>query len=1068
MHGTNINKFQEVDVSKHVKKGKCIFPFVYNKNTYDSCMKTEKGKICATEINSKTKNIKKYGYCYIFKKPKKKATRKLRIKTKMEKNTYNQEFISILEEFQNILYLKGEAFKANAYKKAANNIRLYEKPIYKIEQLKDISGIGKTIYAKLDEYVKTGSIKALDVYKANPIHKLLNVYGIGPKKAQQLVKEGIDSIDKLREIKDTLTKAQQIGLKYYEDINEKIPREEIVLYDQIIGKIVKKISPTAKYEIVGSYRRGKAFSGDIDVIISDETNHSDVFNELIQKLKDENVLIEILSKGKTKCLGVSKLDEFSKARRIDFMTTPPEEYPFAILYFTGSKDFNTFQRQRALNLGYSLNEHGLYIMKNGVKGKKIKNDFPDEESIFEFLHMKYIKPQKRVGYSFSHLLLPDSEIKNKKPHKLAITIKKPKNKTQGLKDEYFDKFKKQGLSYLKTLTKKQLEEMISIANQAYYIDGNPLLDDSSYDILREYVLSKYPDNTIAKDGHAMVKVEKNKVKLPYEMWSMDKIKPDTKALAKWKKSYKKNYVLSCKLDGVSGLYSTENKTQKLYTRGNGIMGQDVSYMIPYLKLPKTENIVIRGEFIIKKKVFEKKYSDEFANPRNFVAGILNKKTVDESVVKDLDFIAYEVIIPELKPSDQMSFLIEENVIPVKYLISKDITNEKLSELLLLWRDSYEYEIDGVICTHDDEYKRISGNPKHAFAFKMVLGDQIAEAKVVDVIWTASKDGYLKPRVQIEPINLGGVKIEYATGFNAKFIYDNKIGVGALIQLIRSGDVIPHITNIIEPSEEPLMPSIDYKWSESGVDIILESKTDDAIVQGKIIGKFFKDIGVDGLGPGNVRKIMLAGFNTISKILSMTLDDFKSVDGFKDKMANKLYSGIQNKIKSASLAKIMSATNIFGRGFGEKKIKLILKEYPDILSASNKDSVSADVLDKLTSVEGIGMKTAINFSNNIPRFLKWIDEANLGYKLNITQSPQKSIDKTHILYGKSYVFSGFRDKKLIEMLSDLGAIQKSSVSKNTFVVIVKDKYQDSTKIDKAKQLGIPIYTLDEFTEKFLSS
>ena len=129
-------------------------------------------------------------------------------------------------------------------------------------------------------------------------------------------------------------------------------------------------------------------------------------------------------------------------------------------------------------------------------------------------------------------------------------------------------------------------------------------------------------------------------------------------------------------------------------------------------------------------------------------------------IGDIDFVAYEVIKPESKPSEQMNMLTNMDVEVVRFLIENSVSNELLSELLVEWREGYKYEIDGVICCNDQIYDRKRGNPEHAFAFKMVLGDQIAEAKVVGVIWTPSKDGYLKPRVQIEPVVLGGVTIEY--------------------------------------------------------------------------------------------------------------------------------------------------------------------------------------------------------------------------------------------------------------------------------------------------------------------
>ena len=124
---------------------------------------------------------------------------------------------------------------------------------------------------------------------------------------------------------------------------------------------------------------------------------------------------------------------------------------------------------------------------------------------------------------------------------------------------------------------------------------------------------------------------------------------------------------------------------------------------------------------------------------------------------------------------------------------------QLSEVLKLWRTNYNYEMDGVIVTHNKLYKRTNKNPEYAFAFKMVLSDQTAETFVVDVIWSPSKDGYLKPRIRVDPVQVGGVTIEYTTGFNGAFIRDNKIGIGAKVKLIRSGDVIPYIEEVIDPA-----------------------------------------------------------------------------------------------------------------------------------------------------------------------------------------------------------------------------------------------------------------------------
>ena len=130
------------------------------------------------------------------------------------------------------------------------------------------------------------------------------------------------------------------------------------------------------------------------------------------------------------------------------------------------------------------------------------------------------------------------------------------------------------------------------------------------------------------------------------------------------------------------------------------------------------------------------------------------------------------------------------------------------------RDNYKYDIDGLIVTNDKIYTRKSENPKHAFAFKMILTDQIAEAKIIDVIWSPSKDGYLKPKVQFEPVIINGARLEFATAFNAAFVQDNKIGIGAIIKIIRSGEVIPYILDVTIPAIEGKMPDVPFKWTKT--------------------------------------------------------------------------------------------------------------------------------------------------------------------------------------------------------------------------------------------------------------
>lgn len=630
--------------------------------------------------------------------------------------------------------------------------------------------------------------------------------------------------------------------------------------------------------------------------------------------------------------------------------------------------------------------------------------------------------------------------------------------------QHINKFKKEGINALENIPEQRYVTIIQKANDEYY-NNKPLMTDNEFDIVKEYFEKKFPNNPVLQTIGAPI--TKNKVSLPYNMPSMDKIKPDTDALVKWMKKYTGNYVLSCKLDGVSGMYTTENNTQKLYTRGDGTIGQDITHLLPMLNLPKHENIVIRGEFIISKTKFEEKYKSRFANPRNLVAGIINSKTIDNKI-NDMDFVAYEVIKPVLCPSDQMKLLEKYGFNTVRNLQMATLTNELLSQLLIDWRSNYEYEIDGIIVSNNKKYARTEKNPEHSFAFKMVISDQVAEAKVVDVIWNASKSGYLKPRVRIEPINIGGVKIEYATGFNGKFIESNKIGIGAVIQLIRSGDVIPYIKSVTTEAEIAKMPDVPYHWNETNVDIILDNIDDDTTVKEKNITSFFVGIQVEGLSTGNVKRLMNAGYDSTLKIIHMKKEEYEGIEGFQTKMINKIYNGIQERLKESTLVEIIAASNLLGRGIGKRKLEPIFEKYPNLftLLISNEE-----LKVMLLSVNGIGEENARSIVENMKKMKTFLAEANLLYKLCNEQSKQtiktkKSQVEDHILNGKNIVMTKVRDANIISELSKYGGKLENTITKNTFVLITKSHDDVSSKTKKANELGIPIMTPLEFTKKYL--
>ena len=310
----------------------------------------------------------------------------------------NEKLIDVLDELAKFMVKRGEPCRARAYQKAQESIINYPNEINpnNYQQLISLPGVGETIVKKIKEYIQTGTLRLLERERADPKNIFSDIYGIGPKKAADLVNKGITSIEQLRKKQDELlNNVQKMGLKHYEDVLKRIPRKEIDEYKSVFERIFDEIKDVdSQFEIVGSFRRGAKTSGDIDVIVTSEKK--EVFKKFIDKLLDEKIIVELLSRGNTKSLVIAKLPSSDTVRRVDFMYTSKEEYPFAILYFTGSKIFNTVMRGRALTMGYSLNEHGFYKMDGKKKGAKLDQVFENEEAIFDFMKMEYKEPNQRI------------------------------------------------------------------------------------------------------------------------------------------------------------------------------------------------------------------------------------------------------------------------------------------------------------------------------------------------------------------------------------------------------------------------------------------------------------------------------------------------------------------------------------------------------------------------------------------------------------------------------------------------------------------------------------------------
>lgn len=289
-------------------------------------------------------------------------------------------------------------FKVRAYRKVIDQLKNIES-IKSMQDISGVEGIGVKIRAKLEEIFKTGKLKAAERARSSKnieiYDELLKIHGIGIVKAEELVKNGIKSIvelqNALNENSKILNEKQKIGLKYYLDNQLRIPRSEIYLHSKKLSEL-KKLDKDLQIKIVGSYRRGQEDSGDIDVLVNinrdiDANKRVKMFKKIITELKDKNYLLADLATGNKKYMGICKINEKLPARRIDILMTSREEYPFALLYFTGDFQINIALRKRAGELGYVLNEYGM-------KGKD-KLELNTEREIFNFLGYQYLKPKDR-------------------------------------------------------------------------------------------------------------------------------------------------------------------------------------------------------------------------------------------------------------------------------------------------------------------------------------------------------------------------------------------------------------------------------------------------------------------------------------------------------------------------------------------------------------------------------------------------------------------------------------------------------------------------------------------------
>ena len=606
----------------------------------------------------------------------------------------------------------------------------------------------------------------------------------------------------------------------------------------------------------------------------------------------------------------------------------------------------------------------------------------------------------------------------------------------------------------------ELKERIVKANEAYRL-GSPIISDKEYDqLVEELELVSPSDELLTKVGHVVVD-ESRKSKLPIEMASMNKIK-SMDDINDWcrLKGISKNeeVIITPKFDGLS--LCVDEKTNEAWTRGDGEFGQksDEHYKLiqNHLNLDEYSFIYTYGEVMIPKQVFIDKFSTDFANPRNLVAGLLNSKTVSDSL-KDCQYIKYgsftnknfntkEEIINELNSGQESK---------VEYHICKisDLTEDLL--IGLFQKFSIKYEIDGLIIEINDltlqnnlGRETSSNNPVWARAFKHPSFEQSAETDIIGISWNISKQGLLKPILHINPVKLDGVTVSNVTGNNARFVKDLGLGVGAKVVVKRSGMVIPIIADVITTVDfiQPTIEGVEVDWNENGIELITLTETDNQRLK-KIVA-FFEILEADNVSEGVITQLWDAGYKTIKDILNLKISDLEKIDRFGKRKAQIVYNSIQKSVTGVQLSKLQHATGIF-KGLGSKKLALL------------EDFTTKPTINQVMSIEGFAEVSAKSYIDSYDIYFDFVKD------LPVTISEKVEVSKVGTdLDGKNFVFTGVRRPDLESVIESRGGKIGGSVSKNTTHLVMKVVGSGSSKEKKAIELGVEVITVEQL-EKLLN-
>ena len=506
------------------------------------------------------------------------------------------------------------------------------------------------------------------------------------------------------------------------------------------------------------------------------------------------------------------------------------------------------------------------------------------------------------------------------------------------------------------------------------------------------------------------------------------------------------------------------KITGIYSRGDGEIGGNLTYLKEYIDFPEVkDSIVVRGEFILPKIKWEK-YAGSYANARSFVSAKINGGHVSPAF-GDIDFVAYSIVDWPDAPKDltpDRIFKILDALgfkTPVNGVIKDPLVFDLVAEYTDRRTES-EYNIDGLVIQ--------AGEPPKAF--KMLLEEQLRDTVITNVDWNITRYGRYFPVAVYEAVYVDGVRLHRASAHNADHVQSWYLGKGTKIKVARSGDVIPQIKDVtVDANVEPIFPEKKWPWHWERKDIILDIIDDNTEVQIKRITHFFGTIKVPQLGEGRVRKLHDAGLTSIEDITKASKADLQKIRGFGAKLSEQVYTGIHDTMQKTRMDRFLVASTSFKTRIGRKLLKQVLREYPEIFSDSE-----AEITRKLKAkkIAGIGAKRIADLAKGIPEFvgeLKQLDPEDIAKAIEWGEKQAKK-PKNPKITNKTFVltnFMGVNNYDLEDYLWDNWGNIGTTVVSSTEAVIAHNLGVITPKMLSARKLGVPVYTVEEFFNKYAS-